>query len=112
MGTRVEATHWSGGSVAIDSGETDSEPILAQAMAQSGFILPAAFTGTGISFKVSHDGETYVLLYDAANALVSVTVTQGRAYAFPISLFGFSYIILVSNAAEDADRQIAICSKY
>jgi hypothetical protein len=111
---KVEGTQFSGGSVGIALGETESEPIPAHALCQGGFILPAAFEGTSISFKVSHNGVTYVALYDATDTLVAVTVTQGRAYAFPIALFPFPFIKLVSNAAggEDAAREIQIVSKY
>lgn len=114
MGAMVEATQFAGGAVGIAANGTDSEPIPFQAAAQGGFILPASFEGTSISFKVSHDGVTYVALYDATNTLVAVTVTQGRAYAFPIALFPFPWIKLVSNAAggENTAVEIQIVSKY
>ena len=100
--------------IKILNGTTDSTPgIPFEPYAQGGFILPAAFTGTAVSFKVSVDkGTTYAPLYDSSNTLVSVTVTAARAYAFPISLFPFTNVIIVSNAAEGADRAISVSLKY
>lgn len=109
--SQVEAKS-SGSTITIANGATDSSSIALGSYAQCGFILPAAFTGTAVSFKVSLDNSTFTALYDSANALVSVTVTQGRAYAFPISTFPFLFIKLVSNGAEGAARSITIASKY
>lgn len=109
---KVEASDYSGGTITIANNETDSEAIPFQAGAQCGFILPAAFTGASVSFKVSVDGSNYFALYDSSNALISVTVTQGRAYSFPIALFPWPFVKLVSASAEGAEREIKIAMKY
>lgn len=108
---RAEALQNSG-TIEIPSAGTESTEFSVAPYANGGFILPAAFTGTAISFKVSTDGTNYSPLYDSSNALVSITVTQGRAYAFPIAMFSWPWALLVSNAAEGADREIALSQKY
>jgi len=96
----------------IANGGTVSDAISFQPFAQGGFVLPAAFTGTAVSFQVSADGVTYVALYDATNTLVSIAVTQGRGYAFPIALFAFGFVKIVSNGAEGGARTIQLGLKY
>lgn len=97
----------------ILSGQTDSDAINFKDFAQGGFILPAAFTGATVSFKVSNtETGTFTALYDAANVLVSLTVTQARAYAFPVALFPFAFVKIVSASAEGADRLIDVGLKY
>lgn len=81
-------------------------------MAQCGFILPASFTGATVSFSVSADDVTYAALYDSTNTLISITVTQGRAYALPIGVFPFVYVKIVSASNEAAARTIIVSSKY
>ncbi len=97
----------------ILSGQTDSDVIDFKDFAQGGFILPAAFTGATVSFKVCNtSGGTFVALYDAANVLVSLTVTAARAYAFPVALFPFAFVKIVSASAEGADRLLDVALKY
>lgn len=96
----------------IANNAQDSSAIDMRGYAQGGFVLPAAFTGATVSFKVSADGTTYVAFYDSANALVSITVTQGQGYAFPIGLFAFPYVKIRSASAEGAARSISIARKY
>ena len=108
---RVQGYSVSGtATIAINTAE--STAIDLKGYAQAGFILPAAFTGATVSFKVSADGDTYGALYDAANALISITVTQARAYAFPIAVFPFRFVTILSASNETAARSIIIASKY
>lgn len=112
MGQKVEASFFEG-EVNIAINDTRSEAIPSQALAQGGFILPSSFTGTTITFEVSADGVTYVALHkNTADTPESITVTAGKAYAFPISLFPFPFVKLVSGSAEAAARTIKIVSKY
>jgi hypothetical protein len=96
----------------IASGETVSGAIDVYPGRLYGFVLPAAFTGTAITFQVSEDGSTYRALYDDGNTAVSITVTQARAYAFKVDdfhcLHQWRYIKLVSGSAEGADRTIQL----
>ena len=55
-------------------------------------VLPAAFawTAAGLSALVSHDGITFVQLYDETDTLWSIATTNlvaGRARALPLTLF-------------------------
>lgn len=108
---KVEASQQTTTQISIIATNTDSEPFEFGAWAQAGFILPAGFEGTSVSFLVSADNETYVPFYDGAN-LVSVAVDESRAYAFPINLFPFTWIKFKSQATESQDRVIAVVSKY
>lgn len=93
----------------IANGGTLSDAVDLGASTVCGLILPAAFTGTGLSFQVSADGVTYVALYDSSNTAESMTVTQGRAYSVNPSVFaGWQYAKVVSNAAEGASRAVTL----
>lgn len=73
--------------------------------------LPAAFTGTAISFTVAPtvDG-TYQALYDDAGNAISLTVAQGETIgitgANAAALAACRFVKLVSNDNEAADRTI------
>jgi hypothetical protein len=75
-----------------------------------GLILPAAFTGTAITFQVSDSlAGTYVPLRDATGAAVSVTVAQGTAAVLdPTTFAGWRFVKLVSGSAEAADRTVKL----
>jgi hypothetical protein len=51
----------------IASAATTSGAITLGANTITGMVLPAAFTGTALSFQVSADGATYGALYDSTN---------------------------------------------
>jgi hypothetical protein len=108
----VEAFHVKEARATIASGETDSSALQIGAFTQCGIKLPAAFTGTSLSFLVSADGSEFAPFYDNANALVSIAVTQGRAYALPINIFPFTWLKIKSNASEGGDRVIELPAKY
>lgn len=97
--------------VTIASGQTTSGAIDLRKHAFGGFVLPTAFTGASVSFEGSHDGDTFEPLYKADNTLESVTVAQGRAYAFPSALGHFAYGKIVSASNEAADRTIGLTIK-
>lgn len=77
-----------------------------------GLQLPAAFTGTAISFLVSTvSGGTYQAMKDGAGNSVSKTVAQGQYIAIDPTLFrGVRFVKLVSGSSEAADRVITIFS--
>lgn len=78
-----------------------------------GFALPATFTGTAITFQVSHDNVTFQALNDDSGA-VSMTVAQGKSYTAPRpdSTSGgpgaWPYVKLVSGSTEGAERSIVV----
>lgn len=95
----------------ISAAGTKSAAIQLGGMALVGLILPATFTGTTLTFEVcSTLAGTYTPLYDSANALVSMTVAQGRAYAVaPANFQGIQFLKIVSGSTEGSARTI-ICS--
>jgi hypothetical protein len=80
-----------------------------------GFVMPAAFTGSAITFNVSVDDVTYQALNDSSNAAVSITVTVSKSYAFKQDvrscLSPWRYIQLVSGSSEGAARTITLLKK-
>ena len=77
-----------------------------------GIYMPAAFTGTSISFLTSNDGSTYSDLYNASNTLISMGVTQGRVYQLsPGDLTALRYIKIKSSATEGSDRIITLIAR-
>lgn len=93
----------------IASGDTTSNAVDLSNGTITGLSMPAAFTGTALTFQVSMDGATYQLLYDSTNTLESMTVAQGRAYSVNPSVFaGWLYVKLVSNVAEGAARAVTL----
>ena len=102
----------SGGSVTILNGATDSGAFNMKDVAFVGLIIPAAFTGASISFKVSDKSDgTFVQLYDETGTLVSVAVGASRAYALPAAISGWQYVKVVSASAEVADRVLTFVTK-
>lgn len=97
-------------SVVIASGQTVSAALDCGGFSLVGLVIPAAFTGTAITFQVSADGVTYQPLYDSSNTVVSITVAQGRSYALaPTNFQGAAFLKIVSGTAEGAARTI-VCS--
>lgn len=71
--------------------------------------IPAAFTGTAITFQSSHDDTTYQPLYNDSNTQLSITVAAGRNYNIaPTDFAGCRYLKVVSNASEGADRTVVL----
>ena len=95
-----------GGTVTIANSGTTSTAIDTAEYVAIGIILPAAFTGSAITFSVSQDNTTYGTLYTAANAAQSITVTQARAYPMPDDALKFRYVKLISGSSEEGARTI------
>lgn len=80
----------------------------------AGFMIPASFTGTAITFSVSNDDSTYAALYNS-NTQLSITVSTSRAFGFTADqrslLSAWRYVKLVSGSAEGGARQITAIIK-
>jgi hypothetical protein len=76
--------------------------------------MPAAFTGTSITFQGSNDNSTYQNLYDDAGNEITVLVSASRNVKLPAAdLAGFSYYKIRSGTAgtpavEAADRTLVV----
>lgn len=74
-----------------------------------GIQMPAAFTGTGVSFLASADGVTYQPAYDSGGTLISATVAASRYIALnPAALAGIEYLKVKSNGTEAAERALVL----
>jgi hypothetical protein len=75
-------------------------------------LIPAAFTGTAISFQVSLDDTTYYPLYNADGTLYSVTVATSHAVALDPSTFvAVAFVKVVSNASEGGARVVTLVGR-
>lgn len=98
-------------SVAIANAATDSAAIDIAAMITGGFIIPSAFTGTSVSYKVSYTTSGHQPLYDQFGNQVTTPVAVNRAFPFPAEAAGFASLIIVSSGAEGASRTIQLYRK-
>ena len=97
----------------ISSSATTSEVIDLGSNQLFAIHLPAAFTGTALSFTVAPEvGGTYQALYDDAGDAISITVAQGTTVgltgANAACLAACRFIKLVSNDDEAADRTVKL----
>ncbi len=81
-----------------------------------GIVVPAAFTGTSLTFTVAPTaGGTYVALYGDDGNAITVTVAQGRTYTLRSvlreALRGWRYLKIVSSGAEGAERTVVLLSR-
>lgn len=96
------------GTVTIANGETTSTAFDARGFANFGLIMPAAFTGTSMTFQVSHDNTTFQALTTTTGSTVSITVAAAKSYALPVQLAAWRYFKVVSGSAEGDDRTLTI----
>jgi len=95
----------------IATSGTVSSAVDFRAAAFGGIALPAAFTGTALTFQVSADNTTYQALNDRYGAAVSMTVAQGKSYPLPTELAGWPWFKIVSGSTEGGNRTIVIVRK-
>lgn len=75
--------------------------------------IPAAFTGTAVSFEVAPEVDgTYQALYDGGGSEISLTVSQGETIGITgtnaAALAACRFIKIVSDDNEVADRTIRV----
>lgn len=94
----------------IASGQTTSGVVSTGGMALCGILMPAAFTGTALTFVVCNtSGGTYQPLYNSSGQ-VSYTVAASRYIAItPVDFAGVAFFKIVSGSSEGATRTL-ICS--
>ena len=75
-----------------------------------GIQLPAAFTGTAISFQAATSlGGVYQTVIDGSGTTLSKTVAQGRYLILDPSEFaGFQFLKIVSGSTEAAQRDLVL----
>lgn len=96
----------------IANGATTSDAFEASSCVAFGLQMPAAFTGTTLTFTVSADkGTTYQALYDEFNVAVSMTVAASRSYDLPATLASWTHFKIVSGSSEGAARTLWVVGK-
>jgi len=92
------------------SGTTSTTLTLQGSRVPLALVLPAALTGTTITFKASNDNATFYPIYYESTSY-SVTVSTSRHVALDRRAFeGVRYLQLVSGSAESAARTIGVIS--
>jgi len=94
---------------AIANGQQTSQEIATGQGQLLGLFLPAAFTGTAITFLASDaSGGTFVDVYDVGGASAySVTVAAGRFVPLDPRVFvGCAFVKIKSGTAEAAARSV------
>lgn len=98
--------------VVIASGQTTSAALDLAGKTPCGVYLPAALTGTALTFLVSHDGSTYVTVATGAGADYSVTVAADKYVPLDYTKFlGVRYLKLKSGSTELAARTIQVATR-
>lgn len=97
-------------SAVIAISQTDSAVIATSGFELCGLLIPAAFTGTALTFLVCDTASgTFVPLYNSAG-LVSYTVAPSRYMAIdPKDFVGVAFFKIKSGSTEVAARTL-ICS--
>lgn len=82
-------------------------------MALCGVFIPAAFTGTAITFLASHDGTNFVPVKSTTSgSALSYTVAQGQFNAIdPKDFNGIQYLQIKSGSSEAAARTLVASLK-
>lgn len=96
--------------VLIANGQQESAVVSTGGLALVGIKVPAAFTGTALTFEMCDTvGGTFVPVKNSAGA-VSYTVAQGNYYAIdPKDFQGILFLKIKSGSSEGADRTL-VCS--
>lgn len=78
-----------------------------------GILLPAAFTGTALTFTVSVDGTNFFPLKSTTSgSTLTYTVGQGNYYAIdPVAFYGVEFLKIVSGSSEAAARILTLALK-
>ena len=92
---------------------TTSAAIATGGLSLVGVQLPAAFTGTTLTFQISFDGVTYQPVYTSTSGTaLSYTVAAGHYVAVnPQDFYGANYIKLISGSSEAAARTFSVALK-
>ncbi len=97
----------------IASSGTESTALKITDQVAFGLQMPAAFTGTSITFLVSADnGATFQALYDSTGTTqVSMSVAASRSYDLPAELTAWDHVKIVSGSSEASARSLIVIGK-
>ena len=95
--------------VAISSGNTESDEIDLLGQTICGISFPSALTSTAMTFSVSNGGGTFNAMADGAGTDVSKTIAASKYIVLnPSDFAGVDKLKLVAGSAEGADRSIIV----
>lgn len=112
-----KASQYNGGIVeaieaTILSGQTKSAAIYTYGVTAVALEMPAAFTGSILTFETSTDGTTFQPAFNIKGIQVSFVCAAARNILIAAQdFFSVGYIKIVSGSAEAADRTIRIIPK-
>ena len=96
----------------ILNGQTKSDIINMSGTLLKTIILPAAFTGSTLTFEISEDKTNFFPYYNINNMPVTIDVSAGRAYGLgAIDFYSIKYMKIVSGSVEAADRTIKLIAR-
>lgn len=97
--------------VTIANGQSLSGILTLKGLSLVGILLPAAFTGTALTFEMSVDGTNFfVVKTTTSGTSLSYTVAQGTYAAIdPKDFAGINYLKIQSGSTEAGARTL-ICS--
>jgi hypothetical protein len=109
MGRSVGASVYNK-AAAIASGQTASAAIDLRDFMLAGITMPAAFTGTALTFQVATpSGGSYTTLEDENGDAYTLTVEASKYYPVNVIHFvGGRFLKIVSGSAEGADRTLTL----
>lgn len=98
--------------VTIANGATESGAIDMRESITAGVQLPAAFTGTALTFLVSAtETGTYSPLVDGAGSNISRTIAAGDALLLPNEAAPWPWIKIKAGSSQAAERALTIVRK-
>lgn len=96
----------------IANGQTKSAVVNLNGFTLVGILLPAAFTGTALTFEASIDGSNFFPVKKSDGNSVSYTVAQGTFVAVdPKDFYGVQYLKVVSGTSEAGARTLNLAVK-
>lgn len=100
-------------SVAIANGQQESASIPCGGFVLCGILLPAAFTGTALTFEASVDNISFFPVKSTTGGTtLTYTVAQGNYYAIdPKDFQGINFLKIKSGSAEGAARTLVVSLK-
>ena len=97
--------------VKVANGTADSEAIYCAEQTLSAVITPAALTNSGMRFKGSVDGSTYVDIYDDTPTRYSITVATGASNGYDLNLAKMKpwpWVKINMSGNEGAERSFTV----
>lgn len=92
---------------------TQSNIISTGGLSLCGILMPAAFTGTAITFQMSIDGINFYPVYSTTSGTVLTYTVAASTYAAidPVPFYGVSYLKLQSSNIQAALRVFNLALK-